>query len=168
MTLREALDVAERRLASAGIDTPRVDAELLLAHVTGTTRSGLYADLEREVDGSWQPLLERRAAREPLAYVLGEWGFRRLTLKTDQRALVKRAIDSGRFSHEGEAVREALALWEERERRRLEILASLDEAEASLARGEGRPITEESMKALADDVKQRGRTRLATERNASR
>ena len=47
MTLREALDVAERRLASAGIDTPRVDAELLLAHVTGTTRSGLYADLER-------------------------------------------------------------------------------------------------------------------------
>ena len=90
MTLREALDVAERRLASAGVDTPRVDAELLLAHVAGTTRSGLYADLEREVDGSWQPLLERRAAREPLAYVLGEWGFRRLTLKTDPRALVPR------------------------------------------------------------------------------
>src|SRR4051812_22509656 len=88
-------------------------------------------------------------------------------LTPDQRALVKRAIESGRFSHEEEAVREALALWEERERRRLEILASLDEAEASLARGEGRPITEESMKALAEDVKQRGRTRLAAERNAS-
>ena len=57
--------------------------------------------------------------------------------------------------------------WEERERRRLEILASLDETEASLARGEGRPITEESMKALAEDVKQRGRARLAAERNAS-
>jgi putative addiction module CopG family antidote len=65
-------------------------------------------------------------------------------LTPDQRALVKRAIDSGRFSHEEDAVREALALWEERERRRLEILASLDEAEASLARGEGRLITEES------------------------
>src|SRR5438067_9757322 len=89
-------------------------------------------------------------------------------LTPDQRALVKRAIESGRFSHEEEAVQEALALWEERERRRLEILAALDEAEASLARGEGRPITEESMKALAEDVKQRGRTRLATERNASR
>jgi len=57
--------------------------------------------------------------------------------------------------------------WEERERRRLEILASLDEAEASLARGEGRPIAEDSMKALAEDVKQRGRARLAAERNAS-
>lgn len=88
-------------------------------------------------------------------------------LTPDQRALVKRAIESGRFSHEEEAVQEALALWEERERKRLEILASLDEAEASLARGEGRPITEESMKALAEDVKQRGRRRLAAERNAS-
>jgi Arc/MetJ-type ribon-helix-helix transcriptional regulator len=88
-------------------------------------------------------------------------------LTPDQRALVKRAIESGRFSHEEEAVQEALALWEERERRRLEILVSLNEAEASLARGEGRRITEESMKALAEDVKQRGRTRLAAERNAS-
>ena len=90
MKLCDALKAAERRLASAGIDTPRVDAELLLAHVAGTTRSGLYADLDREVDGSWEQLLERRAAREPLAYVLGEWGFRRLTLKTDPRALVPR------------------------------------------------------------------------------
>jgi putative addiction module CopG family antidote len=88
-------------------------------------------------------------------------------LTPDQRALVKRAIDSGRFTDEAQAVREALALWEERERRRLEILAAIDEAEASLARGQGRPITEESMKALADDVKQRGRRRLAAERNAS-
>ena len=90
MKLRDALRAAERRLASAGVDTPRVDAELLLAHVAGTTRSGLYADLDREVDGSWEQLLERRATREPLAYVLGEWGFRRLTLKTDPRALVPR------------------------------------------------------------------------------
>ena len=88
-------------------------------------------------------------------------------LTPDQRALVKRAIESGRFSHEAEAVHEALALWEERERRRLEILAALDEAEASLARGEGRPITDDSMKALAEDIEQRGRTRLADERNAS-
>ena len=88
-------------------------------------------------------------------------------LTPDQRALVKRAIDSGRFTDEEQAVQEALALWEERERRRLEILASLDEAEASLARGEGRPITDESMQALAEDVKQRGRARLAAERNAS-
>ena len=88
-------------------------------------------------------------------------------LTPDQRAMVKRAIESGRFTHEEEAVQEALALWEERERRRLEILAALDEAEASLARGEGRPITEDSMKALAEDIKERGRRRLATEGNAS-
>jgi putative addiction module CopG family antidote len=89
-------------------------------------------------------------------------------LTPDQRALVKRAIESGRFSHEEEAVREALVLWEERERRRLEILASLDEAEASLAHGEGRPITEESMKVLADEIKDRGRRRLAAERSVPR
>jgi putative addiction module CopG family antidote len=89
-------------------------------------------------------------------------------LTPDQRAFAQRAIESGRFSREEEAVQEALLLWEERERRRVELLAALDEAEASLARGEGRPITEESMKALAEDVKQRGRRRLEAERAASR
>ena len=84
-------------------------------------------------------------------------------LTPDQRAFVQRAIESGRFSREEEAVQEALALWEERERRRLDILAMVDEAEASLARGEGREITEESMKALAEDVKQRMRRRIAVE-----
>jgi putative addiction module CopG family antidote len=88
-------------------------------------------------------------------------------LTADQRAFVQRAIESGRFSREEDAVQEALALWEERERRRLEILAMVDEAEASLARGEGREITEESMKALAEDVKQRMRRRIAVQRSAA-
>jgi release factor glutamine methyltransferase len=83
------LAVAERRLAAAGIETPRVDAEWLVSHLLGTSRSGLAARLDEEVDGL-EPLLARREAREPLAYVLGEWGFRRLTLKTDARALVPR------------------------------------------------------------------------------
>jgi release factor glutamine methyltransferase len=90
VTAREALTEAQRRLEAAGVDTPRVDAELLLAHVLGTTRSGVYADLGREVDDRFEQLLARRETREPLAYVLGEWGFRRLTLKTDARALVPR------------------------------------------------------------------------------
>ena len=89
MTAREALSEAERRLTAAGVDTPRVDAELLVAHSLGVSRTGVYADLEAEVDGL-EPLLARRERREPLAYVLGEWGFRRLTLKTDARALVPR------------------------------------------------------------------------------
>jgi release factor glutamine methyltransferase len=87
---REALAEAERRLEAAGVDTPRVDAELLVAHVLGTTRSGVYAQLDAEVDGALEPLLARRELREPLAYVLGEWGFRRLTLTTDARGLVPR------------------------------------------------------------------------------
>jgi putative addiction module CopG family antidote len=88
-------------------------------------------------------------------------------LTPDQRAFAQRAIESGRFSREEEAVQEALRLWEERERRRLEILAALDEAEASLARGEGIPISEESMKALAEETKQRLRRRIAAERSAT-
>ena len=89
-------------------------------------------------------------------------------LTPDQRGFVQRAIESGRFSREEEAVQEALALWEEREHKRLELLAMLDEADASLARGEGREITDESMKALAEEIKQRGRRRLAAERAKSR
>jgi release factor glutamine methyltransferase len=90
VTVREALRVAERELAAAGVDTPRVDAELLVAHVLGTSRSGVYAEADAEVPGTWQVLLGRRVKREPLAYVLGEWGFRRLVLNTDARALVPR------------------------------------------------------------------------------
>jgi putative addiction module CopG family antidote len=53
-------------------------------------------------------------------------------LTPDRRAFAQRAIESGRFSSEEEAVQEALALWEERERRRLEILAAVDGAESLL------------------------------------
>jgi release factor glutamine methyltransferase len=90
VTVSEALRAAERELAAAGVDTPRVDAELLLAHVLGTSRSGVYAQRNVDVPDTWQVLLRRRVGREPLAYVLGEWGFRRLVLKTDARALVPR------------------------------------------------------------------------------
>jgi release factor glutamine methyltransferase len=89
VTAREALAEAEQRLAAAGVETPRVDAEWLVAHLLDTTRSGLAARLDDNIEGL-EPLLARREAREPLAYVLGEWGFRRLTLKTDARALVPR------------------------------------------------------------------------------
>lgn len=82
-------------------------------------------------------------------------------LTPDQMAFVRQAIESGRLRREEDAVKEALSLWEERERTRAEILAAVDEAEASLARGEGRIVTQESMRELAEDVKRRGRARLA-------
>jgi release factor glutamine methyltransferase len=88
VTARDALRVAVKRLAAAGVDTPSVDAVWIVAHALGVSRTQLYAHRDEEVD--IEPLLARREAREPLAYVLGEWGFRRLTLKTDARALVPR------------------------------------------------------------------------------
>jgi Arc/MetJ-type ribon-helix-helix transcriptional regulator len=84
-------------------------------------------------------------------------------LTPDQEAFVRQAIESGRLRREEDAVREAFSLWEERERTRAEILAAVDEAEASLARGEGRIITQESMRELAEQVKRRGRARPAAE-----
>jgi putative addiction module CopG family antidote len=85
-------------------------------------------------------------------------------LTPGQEAFIQRAIETGRFKRVEDAVREALSLWEERERRRAEILAAVDMAEASLARGDGRSITEQSMRELAGEVKKRGRARLAGER----
>jgi release factor glutamine methyltransferase len=90
VTVREALRAAEERLARAGVESPRVDAELLLAHALGVTRTALYVAPGRPAPDGFELLLARREAREPLAYVLGEWGFRRLTLTTDRRALVPR------------------------------------------------------------------------------
>ena len=88
-------------------------------------------------------------------------------LTPDQKAIVRQAIESGRLHGEEDAIQEALSLWEERERTRAEILAAVDAAETSLARGEGRAITQESMQKLADEVKQRGRARLANEHSSS-
>jgi len=89
-------------------------------------------------------------------------------LTPDQQAFVRQAIESGRLRREEDAVKEALSLWEERERTRAEILAAVDEAEASIARGEGRIVTPESMRELAAEVKRRGRERLAGERRSPR
>lgn len=89
-------------------------------------------------------------------------------LSPDQKAFVRQAIESGRLQREEDAVQEALSLWEERERKRAEFLATLHDAKASLARGEGRIITQASMHELAEEVKQRGRARLAAEESAPR
>jgi len=89
-------------------------------------------------------------------------------LTPEQKAFAQRAIESGRLNSEDDAVRQALALWEERERQRAEFLLTLNEAKASVARGEGRDVTPETMRQLAAEVKERGRARLLAELNASR
>jgi Arc/MetJ-type ribon-helix-helix transcriptional regulator len=88
----------------------------------------------------------------------------RVNLTPEQRDFLRRAVESGRFERAEDALQEALSLWVERERRRAEILAAVDAAQASIERGEGIEIAPQSMRELAEDVKQRGRARLATER----
>jgi release factor glutamine methyltransferase len=94
VTVREALDRGARRLLDAGIENGRREAEWIVGHVLDLSRSGLYADANRTLSAPEaaraEELFSRRESREPLAYVLGEWGFRRLTLKVDARALVPR------------------------------------------------------------------------------
>jgi putative addiction module CopG family antidote len=89
-------------------------------------------------------------------------------LTRDQEAFVQDAINSGRFQRPEEALREALALWEQRERTRAEILAAVDRAESSLARGEGRKISSDSLRQLAHEVKERGRGQLDPKSGTSR
>jgi release factor glutamine methyltransferase len=75
-------------------DTGRLDAELLLAHTLGRKRIELYTDFDRPLSAqeldAYREAVARRARHEPVAYILGEWGFRRLTLNVDPRALIPR------------------------------------------------------------------------------
>ena len=91
-----------------------------------------------------------------------------LELTADQQAFVRQAIESGRFRTVEDAVREALSLWEDRERRRAEVLAAVDTAESSLARGEGTIINQQSMRDLAIGIKRRGRLRLSSKQHTPR
>ena len=95
MTIGDALARATSRLVEAGVESARLESELLLTKACDDcARALLYAELDREMSdeqvGAFDANLVRREKREPLAYILGEWGFRRLTLKTDRRALIPR------------------------------------------------------------------------------
>lgn len=77
-----------------GIDSARLDAQLLLSHVLGISRIMLYAEFERpltpeELD-TFRALVKRRSRREPIAYLTGSRGFWEIELKTDARALIPR------------------------------------------------------------------------------
>jgi release factor glutamine methyltransferase len=94
VTLGEVLAATTDYFARKGIDTPRLDAELILSRALGLSRIELYTSFDRPLTtaerGGARELVERRGRREPLAYVLGDWAFRGLTLRTDPRALVPR------------------------------------------------------------------------------
>jgi len=93
LSLGDVLRRASEHLAKTS-ETGRLDAELLLAHTLGRHRIELYTDFDRplspqELD-AYREAVARRARHEPVAYILGEWGFRRLTLNVDRRALIPR------------------------------------------------------------------------------
>ena len=86
-----------------------------------------------------------------------------IELTPAQVSFVELGIREGRFRDREEAVRQALELWEKRERARVELLTSLDRAEEALNSGEGEEYTAETLGILNDAVKVRGRSRLAEE-----
>jgi release factor glutamine methyltransferase len=93
--VREALDSAVVALSAAGVDSPRLDAEVLLAHALGVDRLRLLLDPKRPVEGpavrAFQDAVRRRSVhREPVAYITGTKGFRRLELRVDPRVLIPR------------------------------------------------------------------------------
>jgi putative addiction module CopG family antidote len=84
-----------------------------------------------------------------------------IELTPAQSTFVDLGIQEGRFRNTEEAVREALAQWEKRERARVELLASLDAAEQALDAGEGEEYTLETLSSLVESVKGRGAARLS-------
>jgi release factor glutamine methyltransferase len=92
--IRDALPAATCALAAAGVETPRLDAELLLADALGWTRTRIAAEPEAGLDPHRARVfgehVRRRIRREPVAYILGRKGFRRIELSVDPRALIPR------------------------------------------------------------------------------
>jgi release factor glutamine methyltransferase len=92
--VRDALAAASDALTAAGVETPRLDAELLLAEATGIDRARLAADPEAPVDPAagrrFGDMVRRRVRREPVAYIVGRKGFRGIELALDRRALIPR------------------------------------------------------------------------------
>jgi release factor glutamine methyltransferase len=90
----EALSAATDALAAIGVPEARLDAELLLAEASGRGRASLLADPATTIDPAaarrFAELVRRRLRREPLAYIVGSKGFRRIELAVDRRVLVPR------------------------------------------------------------------------------
>lgn len=90
----ELTRLAAEHLAEKGVADPRLEAELLLAHVLGVRRLDLYLQFERPLEATevsdYREAIRRRSRREPLQYITGEAHFRELVLAVDPRVLIPR------------------------------------------------------------------------------
>jgi release factor glutamine methyltransferase len=93
-SVREALSSSREALAAVGIEDPLLDAEVLLAAITGWERARLAVDPEAEIAPpqarAFGEAVRRRLRREPVAYILGRKGFRHIELAVDRRVLIPR------------------------------------------------------------------------------
>jgi release factor glutamine methyltransferase len=94
LNVLDALDAAVPALEAAGCETPRLDAEVLIADAVGVDRAALITRPETPVSPAAARLIgervRRRVLREPVAYILGRKGFRRIELAVDARVLIPR------------------------------------------------------------------------------
>lgn len=99
VTVREALEAAASDIAAVSDDQPQRQAEWMIAHILNVDRAGLYANGRRRLTPDQvtrlRQFIDRRIKHEPLQYILGTAGFRRINLKTDQRALIPRPETEG-------------------------------------------------------------------------
>lgn len=94
LTVLEVIKRTSEFFAGKGIESPRLNAELLIGHALERKRMQLYLEFERPLTEAElekiRPLVRRRAQREPLQYIVGEAEFGGLKLKVDRRALIPR------------------------------------------------------------------------------
>lgn len=93
-SIKQLLAEATQFLQKEGLDTPRLDAELLLGHVLGVTRAQTHAHPDRRLDSAelegYRELIERRRQHEPVAYIIGHKEFYGLDFYVDRRVLIPR------------------------------------------------------------------------------